>query len=219
MPAQRAAGGMGRVGTGCQPSMAVLCLRSKQAGALAVTPVGLDSQKTCGVKGWVQTRVAQHIGAVGAVPCAELVSSPLARLGSNCCSGHSAHPSWTLPGSQHTPGWGQHCPCPPLAAASACPWLLCSGCWVPWLVPGGSLPCQTLPLPGPGAVGLAGTCHMEACIAVPQWRSCPLGTPALICPELWREGLRMGIAARAFSTDNYFWEKMPCSDLNADMGL
>lgn len=26
-------------------------------------------------------------------------------------------------------------------------------------------------------------------------------------------------AARTFSTDNYFWEKMPCSDLNADMGL
>lgn len=33
---------------------------------------------------------------------------------------------------------------------------------MPWLVLGGSLPCQTLPLPVPEAEGLGGTCPMLA---------------------------------------------------------
>lgn len=71
---------------------------------------GFDSHPW-GVKGWVHSRVTQSIGAAGAVPRAQLDSSPLARLGSGCCSGHSAYPGGTLPDSQHTPGWGQHRPC------------------------------------------------------------------------------------------------------------
>lgn len=31
--------------------------------------------------------------------------------------------------------------------------------------------------------------------------------PALLCREVWREGLRMGIAARVSRADNYFWGK------------
>lgn len=61
------------MGTGCQPSMSVFCLPSRCLGrlrALAVTPVGLGSHKTLGVKGWVQAHVTQHTGAQGAVPCA-----------------------------------------------------------------------------------------------------------------------------------------------------
>ena len=111
---------------------------------------------------------------MGAVPCAEPESSPLARLGCAGSKGLSAAldilpSSWlNIPGGhQPTPGWGQHCPHLPSAAASAsgCPCLLraCGEGWVLWLMPGGCLPRQVLPPPRVHeAVVLWGRCHVRA---------------------------------------------------------
>lgn len=115
-PAQQAAGGTGRMGTGCQPSVSVPCLPSplpRQAGGFGRHSCGVGLPENPWGEGMGTGCVTQRTGAVGAVPCAWLHPSPLARLASRCCSGYSAHPGWTLPGCQHTPGWGQHCPCLP----------------------------------------------------------------------------------------------------------
>lgn len=62
-----------------------------------------------------------------------------------------------------------------------------------------------VPLSVPEAVSLGG--HVTGGCALPQCCSCHRGAPALLCPVPWRAGPWMGIAAGAFSSDDYSWEK------------
>lgn len=69
--------------------------------------------------------------------------------------------------------------------------------------PGGVLasPCPVAPMYTRSA------CRI--CIPMPSSSDVPASSalPALLCREVWREGLRMGIAAQVSRADNYFWGK------------
>ena len=159
---------------------------------------------------------------VGAVPCAEPGVFPLGRTGlcrqrgSECCSGHPPLILVEHPGgpSAHTRLGTALSPSP--FSSRVCLWLPLPAPPL-WRGLGAVADARgVFAAPGPAAPtcarsgGFMGEMSRAGFASPhPAGSSFPASPalPALLCWEVWREGLRMGIAARVSRADNYFWGK------------